>query len=80
MVRLNDRLDMTKAVDWDLKPQIKQTVYRMTLILICLFVCFVALCFKPTAMSMVGQSVGHPTTLFLDKPEQAVNQCTYFCL
>ena len=24
MVRLTDRLDMTIAVDWDLKPQVKQ--------------------------------------------------------
>ena len=25
MVRLTDRLDMTIVVDWDVKPQIKQT-------------------------------------------------------
>ena len=24
VVRLTDRLDMTKVVDWDVKPQIKQ--------------------------------------------------------
>ena len=34
---------------------------------VCLFVCFVALCPKSTAMVMVGQSV-HQTTLF---PRQA---------
>ena len=38
-----------------------------------LFVCFVALRPKSTAMVMVGRSV-HLTTLFLDKLEQAVNQ------
>ena len=27
VVRLTDRLDMTIAVDWDVKPQIKQTAY-----------------------------------------------------
>ena len=37
---------------------------------LCLFVCFVALCPKSTAMAMAGRSV-HLTTLF---PGQAVNQ------
>ena len=41
--------------------------------LICLFVCFVALRPKSTAMVMAGQSV-HLTTLFPDLLEQAVNQ------
>ena len=39
----------------------------------CLFVYFVALRPKSTAMVMAGWSV-HLTTLFLGKPEQAVNQ------
>ena len=38
-----------------------------------LFVCFVALRPKSTAMVMAGRSV-HLTTLFLGKLEQAVNQ------
>ena len=38
-----------------------------------LFVCFVALCLKSTAMVMVGRSV-HLTIFFLGKLEQAVNQ------
>ena len=38
----------------------------------CLFVCFVALRPKSTAMVMVGWSVHH--TFFLGKLEQAVNQ------
>ena len=39
----------------------------------CLFVCFVALRPKSTAMVIAGRSV-HLTTLFLGKLEQAVNQ------
>ena len=39
----------------------------------CLFVCFVALRPKSTAMVMAGRSV-HLNTLFLGKLEQAVNQ------
>ena len=38
-----------------------------------LFVCFVALCPKSTAMVMAGRSV-HLTTLFPEKLKQAVNQ------
>ena len=41
---------------------------------ICLFVCFVALRPKSTAMVMAGWSL-HLTTLFLGKLEQAVDQC-----
>ena len=41
--------------------------------LLSLFVCFVALQPKSTAMVMAGRSV-HLTTLFLVKLEQAVNQ------
>ena len=41
--------------------------------LYCLFVIFVALRSKSTAMDMAGWSV-HLTTLFLGKLEQAVNQ------
>ena len=41
--------------------------------LLFLFVCFVALRPKSTAMVMAGRSV-HLTTLFLGKLEQAVNQ------
>ena len=40
---------------------------------ICLFVCFVALRPKSTAMVMAGRSV-HLTTLFPGKIEEAVNQ------
>ena len=40
---------------------------------VCLFVCFVALRPKSTAMVMAGWSV-HLNTLFLGKLEQAVNQ------
>ena len=40
---------------------------------VCLFVCFVALRPKSTAMVMAGRSV-HLTILFLGKLEQAVNQ------
>ena len=40
---------------------------------VCLFVCFVALRPKSTAMVMAGRSV-HLTTLFLGRLEQAVNQ------
>ena len=42
--------------------------YRCTL-----FVCFVAIRPKSTAMAMTGRSV-HLTAFFLGKPEQAVNQ------
>ena len=41
--------------------------------IICLFVCFVALRPKSTAMVIAGWSV-HLTTLFPGKLEQAVNQ------
>ena len=40
-----------------------------------LFVCFVALRPKSTAMVMVGRSVHLTTLFFLGKLEQAVNQC-----
>ena len=49
---------------------------------VCLFVCFVALCPKSTAMVMAGRSV-HITTLFswasLNKRVTS-NSCTYFRL
>ena len=41
--------------------------------LVQMFVCFVALRPKPTAMVMAGRSV-HLTALFLGKLEQSVNQ------
>ena len=43
------------------------------MLFICLFVCFVALSPKSTAMVIAGRSV-HLTTLFLGRLEQAVNQ------
>ena len=44
-----------------------------------LFVCFVALRPKSTAMVMAGRSV-HLTTVLLGKLEQAVNQCFVYIL
>ena len=41
---------------------------------VCLFVCFVALRPKSTAMVMAGRSVHLSTLFFLGKLEQAVNQ------
>ena len=47
-----------------------------------LFVCFVALRHKSTAMVIAGRSVHLTTLFFLGKLEQAINQlsCTYFRL
>ena len=48
-------------------------LFILLCMLVSLFVCFVALHPKSTAMVMAWRSV-HLTTLFLDKLEQAVNQ------
>ena len=37
MVRLTDRLDMTIVVDWDVKPQVKQTNKQTKRVMIDMF-------------------------------------------
>ena len=53
--------------------RVKASTSHLCVVSLCLFVCFVALRPKSTAMVMAGRSV-HLTTFFLGKLEQAVNQ------